>query len=204
MASHSQPEGRTLRNVVIIGQLGVGKSSLINMLCPSANAATANDISGCTMVEQKYTCDLGERQCCTVHDTVGLEEGFWGFIWAPKTEKRLKSYLEKNRPHLMVYCIPGTRGSLNKFHGRNFNKFKSVVGKVPIVVVVTNLERSRNPGDWWSANLDILRTLGIPEFTEHACVTTLPKAYLGPKERGLYDSSREAVKALIRNNLPRY
>lgn len=193
-------QSRTLRNVVIIGKSGVGKSSLINMLCPEAFAATSNDITSCTEIERKYICCLGERQYCTVHDTIGLEEGSWGFLWG-KSEKRLKSYLKESKPHLMVYCMPGTRGSLNKSHGRNFNKFKSVVGKVPVVVVVTNLEDYMHPKGWWSANLDILRKLGIPESTQHACVTTLPKVYLEPRQESLYDSSREAVKALIKNNL---
>lgn len=188
-------QSRTLRNVVIIGKSGVGKSSLINMLCPGAFAATSNDYTSCTVVERKYTCYLGERQYCTVHDTIGLEEeGSLGFLWASKSEKRLKSYLKKSKPQLMVYCMPGTRGSLKKSHGRNFNKFKSVVGEVPIVVVVTNLEDYMHPEGWWSANLNILRHLGIPESTKHACVTTLP-------EESLYDSSREAVKALIKTNL---
>lgn len=190
------------RNVVIIGQSGVGKSSLINMLCPSANARTSNDIIGCTRHETMYPCDLGIRQSCWVHDTIGLEERSWGFLWAPKEEKQLKSYLKKSKPHLVVYCMPGVRRSLKKSHGRNFNKFKSVIGNVPIVVVVTNLEEWEGPLErWWSRNMDVLQKLGIPESTKHACVTTLPKDYLEPSKKYLYDLSREAVKALIRNNL---
>ncbi|KAG2346171.1 hypothetical protein BDR05DRAFT_1057804 [Suillus weaverae] len=189
------------RNVVIIGHSGAGKSSLINMLYPSAGAATSNDLKGCTKAEQVYgPCDIGEQQYCQLHDTIGLEEGFWGLLWAPKAEKQLKAYLKRIRPQLLVYCMPGVRSSLKKSHGRNFNKFKSVVGnRVPVVVVVTNLEASGNPEGWWSANLDTLRKLGIPVSTSHACVTTLPEVDLPP---GLYHTSREAVKAIIRNNLP--
>ncbi|KAG1743798.1 hypothetical protein EDB19DRAFT_1874684 [Suillus lakei] len=190
-------------NVVIIGHSGVGKSSLINMLCPEAGAFTSNDASGCTKVERAYKCDLG-GQFCQVHDTIGLEEGFWGFLWAPKAERQLKAYLKTINPHLLVYCMPGMRSSLKKSHGRNFKKFRSVVGKVPVVVVVTNLEGSGNPKGWWTANLETLRKLEIPESTKHACVTTLPKDDLEPGKKHLYDSSREAVKALIRNNIPRY
>lgn len=84
-----------------------------------------------------------------------------------------------------------------------------MAGKVPIVVVVNHLEDSRHSEDWWSANLDVLRKIGIPESTQHACVTTLSEVdfmygIYGSSKRGIYDSSREAVKALIMNNLPQY
>ncbi|KAG1889655.1 P-loop containing nucleoside triphosphate hydrolase protein [Suillus fuscotomentosus] len=205
----SKLESRTSRNVVIIGHSGVGKSSLINMLCPSADAPVSNDVFGCTTTERAYLCDLGRQQSCMVHDTIGLEEGSWGFLWAPKAERRLKSYLKKSKPHLVVYCMPGVRRYLKKSYGRSFNKFKSMAGKVPIVVVVNHLEDSRHSEDWWSANLDVLRKIGIPESTQHACVTTLPEVdfmyeIYGSSKRGIYDSSREAVKALIMNNLPQY
>ncbi|KAG2128622.1 uncharacterized protein EDB93DRAFT_1184319 [Suillus bovinus] len=190
------------KSVVIIGQTGVGKSSLINMLCPGAEARTSNDTIGCTEVEKKYPCDLGTECPCQVHDTIGLEEGSWGFLWAPKAEKRLKTYLKKIKgPCLLVYCIPGRRGSLKKSHGRNYKKFKSVLGKnVPVVVVVTSLENFEAPlKSWWANNLDILKTLGIPEYTGHACITTLTKTDLKilGKEEKLYDKSCDDVKALI-------
>lgn len=181
-----------IRNVIIIGHSGVGKSSLINMLCPGASADTSNDTVGCTKEEIEYRCDLGAHQSCQLHDTIGLEEGFWGFLWAPKAEKQLKKYLNKINPDLLVYCMPGMRNNLKKSHGRNFNKFKSVVGKkkVPVVVVVTCLEASEHPENWWSENREILRKLDIPESTGHACVTTLPEDYLPP---GLYNTSPSRV-----------
>lgn len=196
----------TKRNVIIIGQSGVGKSSLINMLyCGEEEAPTSNDTIGCTKVEKEYKCDLGEGQSCQVHDTIGLGEGFWGFLWGPKAEKKLKSYLNQTQPHLLVYCMPGV--GLKKSHGRDFNNFKSVVGKkVPVVVVVTNLDRSRNtPEDWWSANLNILQNIGInpKDVVGHACITALPKADLRSEKRYLYDKSCQAVKTLIRSGLQR-
>lgn len=169
------------------------------MLCPEANARTSNDTTGCTKKEHQYTCSLGEQQSCQVHDTIGLEEGFWGFLWAPKAEKQLKTYLKKINPHLLVYCMPGVGSNPKKSYGRSFNKFNSVVGsRVPVVVVITNLEDFGNPEDWWSANLSALKKLDIPESTGHACVSTLPAHYSNPH---LYRTSREAVRALIRNNL---
>ncbi|KAG1897807.1 P-loop containing nucleoside triphosphate hydrolase protein [Suillus fuscotomentosus] len=195
------------KNVIIIGQSGVGKSSLINMICHRANAPTSNDTTGCTREEKGYTCNLGGQLSCQVHDTIGLEEGFWGFLFAPKAEKRLKTYLKDSRKpwHLMVYCIPGNRG-LKKSHARNFKKFKSVADKlgVPVVVVVTHLEDfGGSLKNWWLENLDTLKNLGIPDTTKHACVTALPKEELDKyyKKGQLYDDSCRDVKNLIRSIL---
>jgi predicted GTPase len=187
------------RNVIIIGQSGAGKSSLINMLSGEEKARTSPDTKRCTVVEKEYECDLGEGQSCRVHDTVGLEEGLLDFLWAPKVERQLKKYLKEKKPlHLLVYCISGV--GLKKVDGRNFNKFKSAVGKVPVVMVITNLENFNDPNleNWWSTNRVLLRKLDIPESTSHVCVTTLPRAHL---PHSLYNTSREAIRTLIRDNI---
>ncbi|KAG0696352.1 hypothetical protein DFH29DRAFT_951437 [Suillus ampliporus] len=187
-------KGRTTmsKNVIVIGQSGVGKSSLINMLCPGARAATSNDTTGCTKEEREYR----------LHDTIGLEEGRWGFLPDREAQKRLKAYLKTKEPHLLVYCMPGIRGGLKKSQGRNYKKFKSAVGSVPVVVVVTNLEDFEAPlENWWWKNEKELQNLGIPKSVEHACVTTLPRSDLGGSKSDLYNISCDAVKTLIRQNL---
>ncbi|KAG2346172.1 hypothetical protein BDR05DRAFT_67400 [Suillus weaverae] len=193
------------RNVVIIGQSGVGKSSIINMLCSWVNAPTSNDTFVCTRIEQEYECDLGQQQSCLIHDTIGLEEGRWGFLPDKRAQKRLKTYLRTKEPQLLVYCMPGNRGCLKKSHGRNYKKFRSAVGNnVRVVVVVTGLEDFEGPLEsWWSNNERELQNLGIPINARHACITALPRAELERDKRFLYDRSCEDVKTLIRNNLPR-
>ncbi|KAG2136580.1 P-loop containing nucleoside triphosphate hydrolase protein [Suillus bovinus] len=195
------------KNVVIIGQSGAGKSSLINMLCPGADARISNDATGCTQEEQEYTCVLGRGKSCQVHDTIGLEEGRWGFLPDKKAQKKLKTYLKDSQKswHLLVYCIPGSRG-LKKSHARNFNKFKSMVGnRVPVVVVVTHLDQYEGPlQDWWPRNLDTLKKLDInPESTAgHACITALSRRDLERYNKGaLYNQSLQDVQNLIRSIL---
>ncbi|KAG1824094.1 P-loop containing nucleoside triphosphate hydrolase protein [Suillus variegatus] len=143
------------KNVAIIGESGVGKSSLINMICHGANAPTSNDRTGCTKEGKEYPCNLGGQLSCQVHDTIGLEEGRWGFFPDKKSQKKLKTYLKDSRGpwHFVVYCIPGGRGHLKKSHGKNYEKVKSMMDSVPLVVVVTHLEDFKDPLDrWWSDN----------------------------------------------------
>lgn len=200
----NQMSGKSDLNVVIIGQTGVGKSSLINMLCRNAKAPFSNDTVGCTMEEKDYYCKLGQGKSCQVHDTIGLEEGRWGFLPDRQAQKRLKTYLKNKDVHLLVYCISGIRGRLTKSHGRNYKKFKSAVGdNVPVVVVVTGLENLGGPlEDWWSRSEKELQNVGIPKTARHACITALPRETLESSKKVLYDKSCEDVKTLIRNNLP--
>ncbi|KAG2113427.1 uncharacterized protein F5147DRAFT_680853 [Suillus discolor] len=197
------------KNVAIIGQTGAGISSLVNMLCPDANAPTSPNATRCTKEGKEYLWILEDECSCQVHDTVGLgEPGRWHFsfksfkfVRKPDTwQLKLEEYLKKKDLDLLIYCIPGDRGLLKKSHGQNYGKVKSMMGSVPLVVVVTHLEKFKDPLDgWWSTNLSILRNVGIPETTKHACVTTLPKKDL---ENGdLYDNSREGLETLIRGIL---
>ncbi|KAJ8580123.1 hypothetical protein M405DRAFT_753651, partial [Rhizopogon salebrosus TDB-379] len=175
-----------VKNVIIIGQSGAGKSSLINMLCPHAKACVGNDAIGCT----------SEEQVCMVHDTIGLEEGRWGFLPAPKANKRLKAYLKgymlKKELHLVVYCMSGQRVCKKKSQGQNYKSFKSVVGKVPIVLVVTKLG-SGDSKNWWSKNSTEFEKLGMGS-EGYACVTD-------DSNRQLYDESYQAVAALISSKI---
>jgi GTP-binding protein EngB required for normal cell division len=190
-----------VKNVIIIGQSGAGKSSLINMLCPHAEACVGNDAIGCTSKEQVYQCDLGTGPGqvalrCMVHDTIGLEEGRWGFLPAPKANKRLKAYLkgymQKKELDLVVYCMSGQRVCKKKSQGQNYKSFKSVVGKVPMVLVVTKLG-SGGSQNWWSKNSTEFEKLGMGS-EGYACVTD-------DSNRQPYDKSYQAVATLISSKI---
>ncbi|KAJ8585711.1 hypothetical protein M405DRAFT_397689 [Rhizopogon salebrosus TDB-379] len=197
MAQNRQSQGQELKNVVIIGHSGAGKSSLINMLCPNANARVGNDTIGCTNREQIYTCRLGSGQQYNVHDTIGLGESRWGFLPAPNANKRLKChlkrYMERKELHLLIYCMSGERVYMKQSQQRDYKNFKMLVGSVPVVLVVTKLDD--NLEGWWAENQNILRRLGM-EFEEHACVTT--SGILVPSRdhhnKKLYNESDRAVE----------
>jgi GTP-binding protein EngB required for normal cell division len=190
-----QSQGQELKNVVIIGHSGAAKSSLINMLCPDANARVGGDAVGCTVEERTYTCRLESGQQYNVHDTVGLEEPTFALFPAPKANKMLKEYLKpymrREELHLLIYCMPGERIGMKQSQQKNYNNFKRFVGRVPVVLVVTKLDDGLE--DWWARNQSILQKFGM-ESEEHACVTTLPRDNYNGR---LYDASRRAVETLI-------
>jgi GTP-binding protein EngB required for normal cell division len=194
-----QSQSQELKNVVIIGHSGAGKSSLINMLSPGANADVGNNAFGCTVEERAYTCRLGNGRQYSAHDTIGLEEPTFAFFPAPKANKKLKNYLkdymERRELHLVIYCMPGERVGMKKSQQKNYNNFKKLVSRVPVVLVVTKLDN--NLEGWWTKNQNILRTLGM-ESEDHACVTSLPRNH---SNATVHDECREVVEALISSKL---
>ncbi|KAJ8592001.1 P-loop containing nucleoside triphosphate hydrolase protein [Rhizopogon salebrosus TDB-379] len=197
MAPNRQSQSH-LKNVVIIGHSGAGKSSLINMLCPGANARVGGDAVGCTVEERAYTCRLDSVQQYKVHDTIGLEEPTFALFPAPKANKKLKSYLQpyirSGTLDLLIYCMSGQRVGMKKSQQKNYKDFKKLAGGVPIVLVVTKLDN--NLEGWWANNQNILKKFGM-ESEEHVCVTTLPNH----SNETLYDESRRAVEAHIKKTL---
>jgi len=195
-----------MKHVVIIGQSGAGKSSLVNMLCPEAKANVSNDAESCTTREIRYPCQFDNRQY-TVHDTVGIREGTgWVFkFWPPRFSKRepeetprlkryLKELMDKGELHLLIYCMSGIRYR-KPSHADNYEIFKSFVGpSVPVVVVVTSVDYSDDSErrNWWSRNAQVVKKF---DGKHYACVTTLPGT-------AGYATSCKDVKTLIRSVLP--
>ncbi|KAG1824711.1 uncharacterized protein BJ212DRAFT_1476004 [Suillus subaureus] len=192
-SNHEQTRPRK-RNVVIFGESGSGKSSVINAITQTQLAETSSDATGCTFSYQCYPVEIsGQRY--VLFDTAGLNEGSTGAVPAPKAEKELKRLLRG----LMSSGSDGI-GLLALI--RNYNLFYSVIcrKKVPIVVVVTGLENETDMRSWWNANAKEFKSRGM-YFQDHACVTTLHKhAGISDVFTRRIAESREIVRNLVVNN----
>lgn len=167
------------RNVVIFGDSGSGKSSVINAIAQTQLAKTSSSATGCTFAYQRHRVEIS-GQTFVLFDTAGLNEGTAGTVPAAKADENLKSLLhELMSPKsdgigLLVYCVRSTRARRALI--RNYNIFYSGIcrKKVPIVVVVTGLENEPDMESWWVANEKEFKSRGM-HFEDHACVTTLHK-----------------------------
>lgn len=167
------------RNVVIFGDSGSGKSSVINAIAQTQIAKTSSSATGCTFAYERHRVEIS-GQTFVLFDTAGLNEGTAGTVPAAKAEENLKSLLnELMSPKsdgigLLVYCVRSTRARRALI--RNYNLFYSAIcrKKVPIVVVVTGLENEPDMESWWDANGKEFKSRGM-HFEDHACVTTLRK-----------------------------
>ena len=201
------PPGSFPKNIVVFGESGVGKSSLINLIVGRSIAATSSGAKGCTFDHKKYELQVDDTQYA-IWDTAGLDEGAYGTVPAEIAEEHLKQLLRDltraNGIHLLVYCVRATR--LRKTLLSNYNLFYSAIcrKKVPIVAVVTGLENyEEEMADWWIANETEFASLKM-HFDGHACVTTLNADKVNsPILKQRCQASREAVLSLIASTCPR-
>ncbi|KIJ12357.1 hypothetical protein PAXINDRAFT_26149, partial [Paxillus involutus ATCC 200175] len=162
-------------NIVVFGQSGAGKSSLINIIAGGSTAATSSRAIGRTFEYRK--CDVEVHgKCYAIWDTAGLDEGSHGRAPAERAEENLKQLLHElvkvNGIDLLIHCVSGSRP--RKALLNNYNLFYSAIGrkKVPIALVVTGLENEEGEmEEWWAANEAEFTALKM-HFDAHACVTT--------------------------------
>ncbi|KAG2145196.1 P-loop containing nucleoside triphosphate hydrolase protein [Suillus clintonianus] len=190
-------------NVVIFGETGAGKSSLINLILGSEMAETSCDAKGCTPGTKEYVHDIAIQNKILkvkLFDTAGLNEGSEGTVPAEEARKVLKKFLQKRMGqdgiHLLIYCVQGAKQGPQGMKAlcRNYKLCSEVTGRIPIVLVVTGLENMQEEmEDWWKYNERFISEHKMT-FAGHACITTLPgDATL--KER--HDQSHLAVCKLI-------
>ncbi|KAG1884529.1 P-loop containing nucleoside triphosphate hydrolase protein [Suillus subluteus] len=171
-----EASGRTdICNVIIFGQTGAGKSSLINLITKTQAVPTSPDARGCTIETTAYEHDIVTQDRTLkvrLFDTAGLNEDSKGTVPDKYAQKGLKKLLRTNGGiHLLVYCVQGTKYASALKH--NYDLLSTVKGDVPIVLVVTGLEdQEPEMEDWWRNNEKSISELGM-NFAGHACITAL-------------------------------
>ncbi|TFK17258.1 hypothetical protein FA15DRAFT_650474 [Coprinopsis marcescibilis] len=189
IADHCDTE--QVRNVVVFGETGVGKSSIINMLArgDSPVAEVSSGVVGCTFASAAYRTEI-EGEKYILWDTAGLNEGYTGTVNSREAAQNLQELSNRldGRINLLVYCIRGKR--LRQVIMDNYDLFYNRICRrnVPIVLVVTGLENE--PGDmdiWWQRNAQEFTDYGM-DFTGYACITaTRGKAIKGEDGRFMFD-----------------
>ncbi|KAG1721524.1 kinase-like domain-containing protein [Suillus lakei] len=185
------------KNIVVFGETGVGRSSLINLMAGEEVANISPDIQRCTMHWQEYTISFG-GDSYKVFDTVGLEEpglGVRGYLETVENAYRLVKALDREGGiDLLLFCIRA--GRLTATLQSNYRLFHEFLceKKVPIVLVITGLERERTMEDWWDRNKKAFEKFRI-QVAGHACITAA--SGLDGMQRVLYEESRITIRNLV-------
>ncbi|KAG1779513.1 P-loop containing nucleoside triphosphate hydrolase protein [Suillus placidus] len=184
-------------NIVLFGQAGAGKSSLVNLMAAKDVASTSNDLESCTLRWKEYPIEFG-GESYKVFDTVGLEEpqlGIPQYLDTIENAYSLIQHLERQGGvDLLLFCMRA--GRLSSTLQSNYRLFYEFLcdKKVPIVIAITNLEiEGREMDDWWKRNEELFRRYEI-RVAGHACITAIKGNY---EDR--YEESRTTVRKLVKD-----
>jgi energy-coupling factor transporter ATP-binding protein EcfA2 len=193
---HNSPKRH--RTIVLFGEAGAGKSSLINLMAGEELAPTSSDMQRCTTQWKEYAISFG-GDSYKVFDTVGLEEpqlGIKEYLESVENSYRLIKELDRQGGiDLLLFCIrPGNIITAIQRNYRLFHEFLCEK-KSPVVLAITSLERERRMEDWWERNK---RTFGKYQIqvAGHACITAANK--LGSRHKDLYEESRITIRQLAK------
>lgn len=188
------------KNIVIFGETGTGKSSLINMLSDDDVATISNSALGCTFESACYPITINGMQY-VLWDTAGLNEGEAGSVPAGEALHHLRDLVEKLKDglSLLVYCIRGAR--YRDIIKVNYDLFTEIIcqKEIPVAIVITGLENEARMEDWWVVNQEEFTSRKL-DFVGHACVTTSKgKKNMFEEE---YEESKDVVRTLIQTRCP--
>ena len=197
------------RNIVVVGETGVGKSSIINLVVGTDSAVATSDVRAVTVGTSYHDWNLLQTQTFRLWDTPGLGEGPLGSTSPKHAHNALRSLLtELGRGagvHLLIVCFRGSRRitkSMKQTYDTIFALRDRVSPDTPIVAVITELERMSNARDvlaamdqWWHTNAEGLSDLHMT-FAAHACITTLSDD-AHPPTPGRRDECQRVVRDLI-------
>lgn len=168
---------KTTFNIILFGETGVGKSSLINLIAGREVAKTSGDSNACTMAYRPYLFEVHDVTY-SIWDTRGFDEADTamsarGYLAAvEQAYKLIRDLADKGGVDLLVHCH--REGRITTTTRCNYRLFYEVLceSKVPVALVVTFLERHARMEDWWEQNVEIFAKHEM-KAAAHACVTGL-------------------------------
>jgi len=148
------------RYIILFGESGVGKSSIVNMIAQCDIAKVSHNESGCTLQATPYYVALEERDGVikefVIYDTVGFNEDGDGAVENSNAIANLFSLLKSLQAgvSLLIFCMRGPRK--NDTVHKNWRLFHEIIcrEKVPIILAITGLEdwEDGHMDKWWLKN----------------------------------------------------
>ncbi|OAX37656.1 hypothetical protein K503DRAFT_771279 [Rhizopogon vinicolor AM-OR11-026] len=199
-STHADHSDAAPANFIIFGEMGAGKSSLVNLIAGKQLATASSGAISCTLDSTQHNIRLPDSQCeVNLYDTAGLNEPSMNNATyidaAAKAYELILSLQENGGIHGLIFCIRG--GRISDTVQKNYSLFYEVLcqKQVPISLVFTGLENEPDDMDnWWTQNQVHVEKSGIASVA-HVCITTI-KGYNNVYEKRYLESRKKVLKML--------
>ncbi|KAG1886614.1 hypothetical protein F4604DRAFT_1914974 [Suillus subluteus] len=186
-------------NFIIFGEMGVGKSSLVNLIAGDQLAEASSGAQSCTLQSTEYPVTFSDCQLnVNLFDTVGLDSPTMnnaGYLDAlVKAHELIVSLKNRGGVHGLLFCMKA--GRVSNTMQQNYRLFYEFLcqEQVPLALVITNLENEENMDDWWTKNRAHIENSGIVPVT-HVCITTI-KGFQNAYQARYLESRKKVLNML--------
>jgi GTPase Era involved in 16S rRNA processing len=179
----------TVPNVVIFGEPGVGKSSVVNMLA-------GKDVAGITAKSPRMTFEHQRRmlkldgRSINIYDTAGLNENKLSPL---DVFQRLYDLMNRLRRINLIVFVTRFRITSNTIVHHRLLRSIFCRERVPVVIAVTGREFERENDKWWGENKATFRHNGM-EFDDYAIGTANQHMRRDPTYTQLQTRLRAAIR----------
>ena len=178
------------KKCVLVGESGVGKSSLINLMADHDVANISSGITPCTQETTHYYFTLSGQAPICILDTIGTNV----------SDSAMETVLELIRSlrntgdiDLILLCVKARSLADSVEQVCYLISEASHNLCVPLALAVTHLEDENDTENWWKENEKAFGRYGIHPAA-HACVTTALPHETSVEKRA---QSKQALRALF-------
>jgi hypothetical protein len=161
----------SVNRILVIGQTGAGKSSLVNLLAGKRVATVCDGANGCTFRFETYQCYYN-GELFELIDTVGLNEGSKGTVKPKDAMKMLIKFIKGNKRGFSCILFVMPKGRITESFEKNHMLFCRTLlnGQTPAILFLSHCE-SDEPMDTWIKKEENKTALVPYGFSDVVCGT---------------------------------
>ncbi|CAF1254743.1 unnamed protein product [Adineta steineri] len=196
-ATQIQKKGFVNR-ILIIGQTGVGKSSVVNLLADEKKANVSDAAVGCTFSFDSYHV-MHNDQPYELIDTIGLNEGSKGKVIQKEALKKLITFIKQNKRGFNCVLFVIKKGRVDDAFEKNHYLFYKTLlqEKIPAILFVGHCEQDEPMSAWYlqEENVNFLHPY---HFSQVVCSTALEGGRFAEQIKPLREETRTNLwKAIV-------